>query len=739
MIPISSLYPTELDTDDNLFEVHDSIRMKLIEDYVPGNTSIKVEIDFVTDSRIPETGLITLTEQCSDIDKRAISFYYSAYDSDTSTFSGLELLPEFVDVVKPKDITNVTMNVMSRHHNHIKNALIEIQKFAGKEGLEDIKPFGPTLEGRINFLRRLVLQPKAWFTADVKTGNVPLEVEFTNMSFRLGTDGTADEVKLTWDFGDGTYETNNGDKTIIKTYHQGGLFTVKLRVENNFGYDECVFEDFISARIKAPNEAVVKILENTSVQELTEGVPPNGPFDVYPKIRSPINSIIEMSVPQEENTLGTPGYTYGGEAVNTETGEPFDPIVSYNWIIGDDLSHPDNYSTSAAFSIGGIYDLKLRVDTEFGAYRITTYPDAFDIVENFNLWMWNIDESNLATSYEFGLISETFKVAGSTYAVNVDDSFLNAEDENLQTMIKHEFSRNTGFTLPSTTSSGGGGNSIIYWASGRSEAAPASSEKINSVNFNGLTQTYTSRSSLTRTWNWVNLNSLNKSYFIFGTSEPSPNYSPTNDLLLTVDLSDDTFQGTTPSDANYLNGAQELRENVAVFDSEGNSVYGNYSVYKSAWKDDTGYIARNDAVGPFFRIKSFYRTEGTISNPFINIRKLQDIQGPTKLNAELTNLSTGIYVLNNSGSISKYDDSSSSWSTGGPGVNSLLYRSLQDTNVVGYDNLENSLLLASDSDKRAYLSFDYSANAFLRFSEIDLTFTSIGSRPEGRQWVMSIY
>jgi hypothetical protein len=353
--------------------------------------------------------------------------------------------------------------------------------------------------------------------------------------------------------------------------------------------------------------------------------------------------------------------------------------------------------------------------------------------------MWNIDDSNLATSYEFGLISETFKVAGSTYAVNVNDSFLNAEDENLQTMIKHEFSRNTGFTLPSTTSSGGGGNSIIYWASGRSEADPASSEKINSVNFNGLTQSYTSRTSLTRTWNWVNLNSLNKSYFIFGTSEPSPNYSPTNDLLFAIDLSNDTFQATTPSDANYLNGAQELRENVAVFDSEGTSVYGNYSVYRSAWKDDTGYIARNDAVGPFFRIKSFYRTEGTISNPFINIRKLQDIQGPTKLNAELTNLSAGIYVLNNSGSISKYDDSSSSWSTGGPGVNSLLYRSLQDTSVVGYDNLENSLLLASDSDKRAYLSFDYSSNAFLRFSEIDLTFTSIGSRPEGRQWVMSIY
>ena len=200
MIPTSSLYPSELDSNTNLFEVHDSLRLRLIEDYNPGDTSIKVDVtDFLIASRISPTGLITLTEQCSDIDKRAISFFYNTWDATAGIFSGLELLPTFTDVLKPKNITNVTVNVMAMHHNHLKEALIAIQRFCGTKGLEDNEPFGPTLEGRINFLRRLVLQPKAWFTSDKRNGNVPLEVEFKNMSFRLGTDGTADEVKVTWD------------------------------------------------------------------------------------------------------------------------------------------------------------------------------------------------------------------------------------------------------------------------------------------------------------------------------------------------------------------------------------------------------------------------------------------------------------------------------------------------------------------------------------------------------------
>ena len=127
-IPSSTLYPTALDSNTNLFEVHDSLRMRLAEDYNPGDTSIIVETDIVTSANMPQTGLITLTEQCSDVDLRAISFYYTAWDSTNNIISGLELLPTFTDNIKPKRITNVTVNVMSMHHNHIKDALKSIQK-----------------------------------------------------------------------------------------------------------------------------------------------------------------------------------------------------------------------------------------------------------------------------------------------------------------------------------------------------------------------------------------------------------------------------------------------------------------------------------------------------------------------------------------------------------------------------------------------------------------------------------
>ena len=117
-IPNSSNYPDVLDSNANLYEVHDSLRVRLAEDYNPGDKSITVMEDSFSLVNFPATGLITLTEQCSEPDKRAISFFYSSRVDNI--FSGLEILPGFEDVIKPKKITNVTQNVMASHHNQIK-------------------------------------------------------------------------------------------------------------------------------------------------------------------------------------------------------------------------------------------------------------------------------------------------------------------------------------------------------------------------------------------------------------------------------------------------------------------------------------------------------------------------------------------------------------------------------------------------------------------------------------------
>ena len=756
-VPTNPLYPESFDSDENLYLVHDSLRLRLLNDYNPGDKTIYAEGDLLIVSRIPPTGQITLTEQCSDLEQRAISFYYESFDVENIEFSGLTILQGFEDVKKPKRITNITVNVMADHHNNIKNSLIAIQEFCGVKGTEDKEPFGPTLEGRINFLRRLVLQPKAWFTADKRTGNVPFCVTFKDLSFRLGTDGDAGQVKLTWDFGDNTTSIvsvinentmvpddavnvivrDEDGATIKKCYHEPGIYDVKLTVENDFGSDVIVIPDFINARIKAPDNAIIKFIENTSNQSATPGVPPDGPFETTPKIRSPINTLIQIEVPSGENPFNL-GYSYSGELLDN-LNDPIDPIVSYEWSLGDDLSHPSSTETKASYSIGGIYDVKLRVNTQNKAYRITTYNEAIDIVENYNLWMWVFSDENNARSYEYGLISETFKVNSSTgnISVNRNDNFLLSLPESDKQVS--EFKKNVGFSPRGSLASGQGGTSMIYWASGRNEYDLPSSETINIREFNGFLGTYTSKPSITRQWNWLNLNSNSISYFVFG-DVPSrlPNTSYTNVSKTSYELSGFTASSQDLTVDNYFNGAGELESNPAVYDEYGESTYGNFSVYRSAWKDNTGFIARNDGVGPFFRIKSFYRTEGSISNPFISIRKMQDIQGSTKLEGQLTNLSTGIYVLNNTGSVSKFDDTATTWTTGGPGVNSLLYRNLQDTSVRGFDDPRNTLFVTSDSDHRAYLSFDYSENAFIKFSEIDLSFKLLSARPAGEQWIVGI-
>lgn len=757
-IPTSSLYPEAFDSNTNLYEVHDGLRLRLAEDYTPGDTSITVEGDTTIFDRFPETGQITLTEQCSDIEERAISFYYGSIDTENFKFEDLEILPGFTDVIKPKRITNVTQNVMSDHHNNIKDAVIAIQEFLGVEGTIDSVPFGPTLEGRINFLRKLVLVPRAWFSVNKRIGVVPLEVEFEDKSFRLGTDGTAGNIVLIWEFGDNdtsvvsmisaTDEAPSGYENFMvldedggkikKIYNTPGLFTVKLTAKNDFGEDTVIFEDLITARLQAPDEAVIRFTPVTSSQSSTPGIPSDGPFDTPPKIRSPINTIINVEIPEGENPA-TPDISFAGEALD-ELGNPIDPVISYTWGLSDDLLHANSRNTKIMYSIGGIYDLKMRADTQFNAYRITTYEDSIDIIENQNLWLWTYNDETSVRHYEYGLISETFKVGtASSLTVLRDDSFLDdvAESEHQ----KREFKKNVGFTPRGTLASGQKGNSLLYWASGRAESDPASEEEIAFTEFNGFAGTYISRSPVSRPWNWVNFNSVTEAYFAFGatTAAVVPSFSPTNLVSQSLNLTTLAVTTTTLTDDDLLSGATELKENPAAYDDEGESTYGHFSVYRSGFSGGTGYMARNDGVGPFFRIKSFYRTEGTLGSSFQIFRKLQDIQGPTKVEGEFTDLISGMFFINNTGSISAWDNSTEIWSTGGPGVNSVLYRGLQDTTKDGFDDSANTLLLDSDGDRRAYISFDYSAKAFLKFNEIDLTFVSLGDRPEGDQLVMGVY
>lgn len=748
-IPSPTNYPEALDTDDNLFVVRDSLRVRLNADYAPGDTSITVFDEDGVMPLFPPSGLITLTEQCSDIEDRAISFFYGS--KTNTTFDELELLPGFEDVPKYKSITNVTQNVMARHHNHIKDAAIAIERFLGVKGTIDTMPRGETIVGRVNFLKRLILTPRAWFSMDKRVGIVPLCVTFTDESFRLG-DGT---ITYLWNFGDqdvpsGTsvtdlsvisttsvvplQETNvivqdlDGG-SLVKCYNEPGKYTVKLTVRNENGEDTVEFRQIINARTEAPEEAVIDFVPRSS-QTYTAGSPSGGPYATTPVIRSTTGVFISAEVPEGENP-NTPGQSYAGEALN-ESSSPIDPITEYTWNFGDDLTHASLPNATALYTVGGLYDLKLRVDTTYGSYRITTYENAIEIIEKNNLFQWTISGS-AATSNEFGLVSETFKTNTNTLTVSRDDSFLDGSPN--EEKGKFEFSRNVGFAPRGTATSGDQGTVMIYWAGGGS---PLANQEVRMSEYQGFNDLYVSQSPITgRPWNWLVLNSPTTSYFLFG-QDPTILANQNNAYMSRTDLDLVTLTSSSAAiDTSTLkNGAIELQTHLSNYDGTGVPENGYFATYRTTWKDDTGYILRNDGVGAFFRIKSFYRTEGTVSTEFVDIVKLSDMSGNAKLEGQLVTLDNGVYFFDNSGSISAFNTTSGVWETGGT---SVAFSSVQDTTISGFNDLSNTLLAASDEDRIAYLLYDYSNSAFIKFNAVDLTFTNLGTRPSGSQFIAGLY
>ncbi len=716
VIPASSDFPTEFDTNDNLFVVHDALRVTLIEDYEPGDTSITIRDDNLVIDEFPPTGIITLTEQCSDPELRGTSFFYGSH-TDT-TFDDLELIPGFTDTAKPKRQTNVTMNVFEKHHNAIKDAVIATEEFIGIKGLEDTVPGGSTLVGRVNFLRRLVLRPRAWFSANTRIGIVPVTVTFTDESFRGPTSAL-------WEFGDGDSlsvcseispisQTAQGElteviegavpcgqtgdnpvRTISHTYTCPGKYDVTLTVANQFGIDSYTISEFFVARAEAPDEATISISPT----------------------KAAANTLIELEVVDD------------GEQLH-------DPITEYTWNLGDDLTHKNSTEAVALYTIGGIYDISLRTDTTLGAYRITKFEDAINIMEQRSLFLLAFDtpKGTLSTTkiletFEFGLLSETFKSnTMPSESVTRDFSFTSGFTE--EAYQRDLFLRNSSFARKGTATSGGLGQGVLYWAEDSTTIKFRQMEPFNEVwTSAGLAVGDTEA----RNWNWVGLNRFDNINIIFGVdsvvSDPTDiSLSKSQHALDGSSTSSDTFIA-----ADFVNGADEL---LTLPDS----LPATYRTDSSLGQLNH-FIARNESgPGPFFRFVSFYRTEGDADDWTAEVRKLVDIPGTTRTELEIATLAGGVYAFNNSGEVARYDPNDNTWSTGGPGIGSAAFRCLQDLTVAGHTDLDQTFRVASDRDRRAYLSFDYSTSAFVKFNEADLTFSALGSRPTvNEQFLITIF
>lgn len=692
-------YPDSFDDDETLYAVHDSLRVRLAEDYTPGDTTITVEGDAF--DTFPDTGLITLTDQCADIDERALTFSYTS--KGTNTFVGLELLDGFTDVVKSKRITNVTQNVVAEHHNSLKDALIAVETFVGIEGATASTPLTGTMEQRINFLSKLVFRPRAWFTVEKNIGLYPFTATFNDLSFR-----SVDT--WIWDFGDGVTTTLSSSGSTTHAYSTPDKYDVTLTVINDYGSDSMVFPNCVNVRTLAPDEATLTFTPDAT-QSFSGGV-----------LHSKNNKSIIVDV-------------------NDDGEQALDDITDYTWDFGDDLTHANADTAKAMYRVGGLYDIRLRVDTTLGAYRITNFSNVIDITETVNLWLFLCDPDALTDAitkdvygYEFGLISETFKVATrEAVSVTRDYNFLVGKEEEDQQIA--EFKRNNGFNPRTLVSSGERGTAVIYYSEGAADDSDP--QYIRFLEYNAFDDVWTEpaidagTNGLLRNWNWFSLNGTGSVYFLLGSS--SGFGSPTLQDFTTLDLSTYTSDSEALSSSFYTNGADELQNNV------GDGASGDFSVYRTTWKDSNGYIIRNDGTGIYFRFKSFYQTEGLLSNPIQLIRKMTDMPGSPKLEGQLVTLSNGVYFFNNSGEVVVYNPTTNSWASGGPGVNSSSFSALQDNTVADFDSTTQRLLATSDGDRSAYLSYDYSRNAMIKFNELDLTFTILPQRPAGEQFLMGVF
>lgn len=733
-------YPIFLDTDVNLYSVKDSVYLKLAKDYTAGDGEVQVEYDQDKTPLFPPNGIITLVEQCSEPSMRALSFYYTSFANNV--FSGLSILDGFVDSNKPSVVTTVVMNVMAEHHNSIKDAVLAIQKYAGKK-IDDRKancvPMQGTIEARTNCITRLAFEPKAWFTVDKRLGLAPLTCTFTNQSIRLGDNIPKNIPKFYWDFGDNTgsniiyrefndevpttvlnsiiEDTDGG--TIVKTYTTPGKYTVSLRIVNDFGEDTYVIKDLINARYPAPDEVTLSILTTGLQQEI------NGIF------KSPTGLQIVITI------------TNNGELKN-ESDEVLDPVVKYEWFLSDDIDHANSSTTSALYSIGGLYDISVRCDTQNDSYRITNFDSYFNIVERTNMWLFTFfgGSSNVVQASEMGFTTEVFKTKQNAFAsLNVNPLFLQGLYLNTEQLVR-EFKRNTFSRMNGNVVSGLSGSSIHYYATGRNALQPISIEQIIAIEYNGYLETYNSFKTIQRPWNWIAFDINELTYIMFGnlTTNQSPGLSLTNweSLQIHNTLSNTVIVGTLTNN-QFLGQAKELQENATIFDNAGISEYGYFSTYRTAIRDNTAYILKNDYVGTNFRIVSFYESFQTQGNDIGGFKKLGDMLGTQKVEGQLVNLTGGLFFLNNTGSISEYDTNLNVWRTGGPGLNSMEFKNVQDTTVVDYDDEANTLLVSTDGDRNAYLSFDYSPDAFTKFNDLDLTFTKLNTRPDGSQWAMTTY
>lgn len=110
----------------------------------------------------------------------------------------------------------VSNSVMADHHNAIKDAALNIEKYVGIKDTTD----ETSLNGILQKLEARYLSPKPQFRAFPLKGGPGLKVRFQNFS-------NTETIRFLWDFGDGT---TSDERSPTHTYQSEGVYTIKLNM-----------------------------------------------------------------------------------------------------------------------------------------------------------------------------------------------------------------------------------------------------------------------------------------------------------------------------------------------------------------------------------------------------------------------------------------------------------------------------------------------------------------------------
>lgn len=115
----------------------------------------------------------------------------------------------------------VTSGVMAEHHNTIKDAVLQLERYLGVETF----PEDNSLNGILQALETKFLSPRPLFRAFPTKGPPPMRVRFQN--FTIGT-----PLRFLWDFGDGTTSVESSP---IHTFLSEGMYTIVLNIITGTG------------------------------------------------------------------------------------------------------------------------------------------------------------------------------------------------------------------------------------------------------------------------------------------------------------------------------------------------------------------------------------------------------------------------------------------------------------------------------------------------------------------------